>query len=55
MLSKDFKGGDIVNIFGGTEFNLSQADIKGRVTLEVTTIFGGTKLIVPSHWEVNLS
>lgn len=52
MLSKDFKGGDIVNIFGGTELNLSQADIKGRVELEITTIFGGTKLIVPSNWEV---
>ena len=52
MLSKDFKGGDIVNIFGGTELNLTQADIRGRVELEITTIFGGTKLIVPSHWEV---
>lgn len=52
ILSKDFKGGDIVNIFGGTELNLSQADIKGRVELEITTIFGGTKLIVPANWEV---
>jgi hypothetical protein len=40
ILSKDFKGGDIVNIFGGTELNLSQADINGRVTIELTTIFG---------------
>jgi predicted membrane protein len=52
ILSKDFKGGDIVNIFGGTELNLSQADIQGKVAIEITTIFGGTKLIVPSHWEV---
>lgn len=52
ILSKDFKGGDIVNIFGGTELNLTQADIKGKVELEITTIFGGTKLIVPSNWEV---
>lgn len=52
ILSKDFKGGDIVNIFGGTELNLSQADIKGTVVLELTTIFGGTKLIVPANWEV---
>jgi predicted membrane protein len=52
ILSKDFKGGDIVNIFGGTELNLSQADIKGKVPLEMTTIFGGTKLIVPSNWAV---
>jgi predicted membrane protein len=52
ILSKKFKGGDIVNIMGGTEINLMQADINGTVTLEVTQIFGGTKLIVPSNWEI---
>ena len=52
ILSKDFKGGDLVNIFGGTELNLTQADINGRATLEMTTIFGGTKLIIPSNWSV---
>lgn len=52
VLSKNFKGGDIVNIFGGSEINLGQADINGRVELEVTQIFGGTKLVVPSNWEV---
>jgi predicted membrane protein len=52
ILSKDFKGGDVVNIMGGTEINLSQADIQGRAVLEVTQIFGGTKIIVPSHWDV---
>jgi hypothetical protein len=52
ILSKDFKGGDIVNVFGGTELNLTQADIKGSAVLELTTIFGGTKLIVPSNWAI---
>jgi len=52
VLSKNFKGGDIVNIFGGSEINLGQADINGRVELEVTQLFGGTKLVVPSNWEV---
>ena len=52
ILSKNFKGGDIVNVFGGTELNLTQADIQGTVELELTTIFGGTKLIVPSNWSV---
>lgn len=52
VLSKNFKGGDIVNIFGGSEINLGQADINGRVELEVTQLFGGTKLLVPSNWEV---
>lgn len=52
VLSKNFKGGDIVNIFGGSEINLGQADFNGIAELEVTQIFGGTKLVVPSNWEV---
>jgi len=52
VLSKDFKGGDIVNVFGGTELNLTQADINGKAVLEMTTIFGGTKLIIPSNWSI---
>ena len=52
ILSKKFKGGDVVNIMGGTELNLMQADINGTVILEIVQIFGGTKLIVPAHWEV---
>lgn len=52
ILSKDFKGGEITCIFGGTELNLMQADINGRVVLEVTQVFGGTKLLVPANWEV---
>ncbi|MEI9935521.1 MAG: hypothetical protein WDM71_11885 [Ferruginibacter sp.] len=52
ILSKDFKGGDAVSILGGAEINLSQADITGRVVLELTQVLGGTKLIVPPHWDV---
>ena len=52
IISKNFKGGDITNIFGGAEINLSQADINGKVILDVTQVFGGTRLIVPPHWEI---
>ena len=52
IISKDFKGGQIICVFGGAEINLSQADINGKVELEMVQIFGGTKLIVPSHWSV---
>jgi len=52
ILSKDFHGGDLTSFFGGTELNLIQADINGKVILDITTIFGGTKLIVPSNWEI---
>jgi predicted membrane protein len=52
ILSKDFKGGEIVNVFGGAELDFTQADITGRVVIDITQIFGGTKIIVPSHWQV---
>ena len=52
VISKKFKGGDLVNIFGGTELDLSQADFTGTAVIELTTIFGGTKLLVPSNWAV---
>lgn len=52
IISKNFKGGDLVNIFGGSELDLSRSDINGVATVEVTNIFGGTKLIVPSDWSV---
>jgi hypothetical protein len=52
ILSKNFKGGSMVNIFGGSEINLTQADINGIAVLDVTAIFGGATLIVPSNWVV---
>lgn len=52
ILSKDFKGGESVCVFGGVEINLTQADINGRIPLELVQIFGGTKLTVPAHWKV---
>ncbi|MBB6129258.1 LiaF transmembrane domain-containing protein [Mucilaginibacter lappiensis] len=52
ILSKNFKGGEIVNIFGGAELDFTQADINGRVYIDITQVFGGTKIIVPSNWQV---
>ena len=52
VVSKNFKGGDITVFMGGTEINLSQADINGTAILDITQIMGGTKLIVPPHWEI---
>lgn len=52
MVSKNFKGGDITTCMGGAEIDLSQADFTGTVHLDVTQIMGGTKIIVPPHWEV---
>jgi predicted membrane protein len=52
VLSKNFRGGDITNFMGGSEINLTQADFKGRIHIDTTNVFGGTKLIVPPHWDV---
>ncbi len=52
ILSKNFKGGDITNFMGGTEINCSQSELSGRAKLDITQIFGGTKLIVPAHWTI---
>jgi hypothetical protein len=53
IISKNFRGGEIVTCFGGSELNLSQADINGKVVLDMSQIFGGTKLVIPPHWEVH--
>lgn len=50
--SKNFKGGEIVCFMGGAEISFMQADILQPVVLEVNTVFGGTKLIIPGNWEV---
>ncbi len=55
VISKNFKGGEIVVVFGGGEFNLMQADFEGTVVLELVQVMGGTRLIIPSDWEVKSS
>jgi len=55
ILSKNFRGGEVVNFFGGTELNLMQADITKPIVLEMVQVFGGAKLIVPSNWTIHTS
>jgi len=52
IYSKNFKGGEVVSIFGGCDLNLSQADFSDTIVLEITAIFGGVKIIVPPTWTV---
>ena len=53
ITSKNFKGGKITSIFGGSEINLLNAElVKGAAYIDVTAIFGGTTLIVPEDWNV---
>lgn len=52
IVSKNFAGGEVTCFMGGAEIDLSQADIQGQVVLDITQVFGGTKLIIPSHWDL---
>ena len=52
IFSKNFRGGQVTSIFGGSELDLTQADIEGTVALDVVSVFGGAKFLVPSNWEV---
>ncbi|MCA5005802.1 LiaF transmembrane domain-containing protein [Sphingobacterium bovistauri] len=55
ILSKNFLGGTITNIFGSSVINLLQADITQPVVIDTFQLFGSTKIIVPAHWMVTPS
>lgn len=52
IYAKRFKGGQISSIFGGANINLSHSDIQGTVTLNISVLFGGVEIILPSNWQV---
>ena len=52
VLSKNFQGGKVTSVFGGSDIDLTQAELQGRVTLRFEVVFGGVKIIVPPHWTV---
>jgi predicted membrane protein len=52
VTTKNFKGADLFTLFGGSEINLMQADFQGRALIEMTTVFGGAEIIIPSDWSV---
>lgn len=51
--SSNFSGGKITSIFGGAEVDLTRAHLApGESVIEMSCIFGGASLIVPSEWNV---
>jgi predicted membrane protein len=53
--SKNFKGGKMTAIFGGSELNLTHARLApGTHVLDVFFMFGGSEIIVPSDWHIQL-
>lgn len=50
-----FKGGTISNVFGGSELDLTLANLApGKNVLEINCVFGGVTIIVPHNWKVSI-
>jgi hypothetical protein len=52
ILSKDFRFGQLTNVFGKTTVDFSNADISGPVVLDSTQLFGEIKIKTPANWHV---
>ena len=52
LVSEQFKGGKITSIFGGSRINLLYCKPVEGCVIDVATIFGGAKIIVPENWNV---
>jgi predicted membrane protein len=55
MTTKSFRGGETVAIFGGSVYDFTDCDLaEGKNVLEVVNIFGGSKFVIPSHWNIHV-
>lgn len=52
LVSEQFKGGKITSIFGGSKINLLYCKPVEGCNIDVATVFGGTKIIVPENWNI---
>jgi predicted membrane protein len=55
IVSENFRGGKITAVFGGSEIDLTKANLApGTSELEIACVFGGTTIIVPDGWNVKI-
>ena len=54
VVTETFQGGKITSIFGGSKVNLLYAKPVDGCTIDVATIFGGTKIMVPEDWNIKI-
>jgi predicted membrane protein len=52
IVTDDFKGGSIRNLFGSTDLDFSNADLTGTAVLDIAQAFGEISLTVPHDWRV---
>ena len=56
IMNKNLKGGRILAIFGGAELDFRPSTLgEGKKTLELTCLFGGVSMIVPTDWNVQIN
>ncbi len=55
ITSQNFRGGRLTCVFGGSKINLLKADLaKGQNIIDIFAMFGGTKLVIPTGWNVKI-
>lgn len=55
IASKQFRGGKVTSIFGGSQINFTEAELaEGEVIIDLFTLFGGSTMIIPKNWEVKV-
>ncbi len=55
VTSNEFKGGRTISIFGGSKINLMNSQLAdGENILDTFGMFGGTTIIVPAGWNVQI-
>jgi len=55
VTSKNFKGGKVTSIFGGSNYNLTSAKLaEGINIIDFFALFGGGTFVVPSDWNVRV-
>ena len=56
VVSKNFRGGEINNVFGGMELDLTESQLaEGENHLEINSVFGGVVIYVPVDWNIKMS
>lgn len=55
VVSQQFRGGRITNVFGGSKYNMNKARLApGKQVIDVAMVFGGSKFIVPEDWDIRI-
>ncbi|MBN2344896.1 MAG: hypothetical protein JXO51_00800 [Candidatus Aminicenantes bacterium] len=55
VTSREFKGGDVSNILGGTKIDLLEAKLAdGDWLLSISTVLGGVDVLVPRDWRIEI-